>query len=398
MTRGTRDFRGPSTSKIRTFFENGSTYYESTLGMNTNKGWYQMIDPMKTPGTKFVPGRFAVNPVTITKYSSSSTPGTLLIPYSRGWGLGYEWTGDLIASVTTSSCDTSPGWSDPTAAERCKIKAYAKMNSPSSDLGLLLAEAKETLGMMINPLNGARSLIMQMVKGGSRRWKNPVKYMADQWLEYRYGILPAVSDFNMLRERFRSKTQFDISKLFRESSRFTQNPAVTAVPSGAVVAQYIQVMKEVETSYKRFTVATVYYSRTTPPSADTGAGLHDLPSLIWELVPFSFVVDWAFNTGDFLRAKVQNPSCAPLGMSISHVEERRVTTRCQYATHPSHSGKFFGTDSQYSEEQKTLKRVFSTGLPALPSVNPTIMNLNRGLDSLSLAWAPATQALQKFRR
>lgn len=291
MVRGSRDFRGTASSMVTFTNSDGSTHHTQTIGSAKTLGWFQAIDPMKIAGTKFIPGKFSVNPVTITKYTSESTPGSVVIPYIPGWGSGFKWTGDLIASVMTSSCQQYAGWSDPTAAERCKIKAYANMNTPNSDLGLLLAEAKETLAMMINPLAGARGLIMKMVKGSNRRRKNPVKFLADQWLEYRYGILPAVSDIEMLKGLFNKRTSFDVTKLFRESGRETKNPLVTTEDSPSAPWYGVQVMAGKEMAYKRFTVATVYYNRTTHPRADTGAGLHDLPSLIWELVPFSFVVD-----------------------------------------------------------------------------------------------------------
>lgn len=381
------------------------TVYDKTISSgptNTSPkiGYWQFINPLPVKGQRFRPGYFKVNPVTIAKWSGTSQSGVISIPAGKAVGLeGYLWTGDIAASIFGSHCPQYyplTGLTDGLAANRCITRAYAGMNAPSSDIGMLFAEANETLSMLFNPLKGARNLIKKMVKGSPKT--NFMKHAADQWLEYRYGIMPAVLDAQMLRNRFNNQAHFDATKLFRSSAREDSYPTVTTTPFSGQYNPNLAVKGAVDKTVQMKTVATLYYKRSSNPYNDIGISYWDIPNLVWEKIPFSFCVDWVFNIGDWLRSHVTNPNCSPLGTCLSF---KNITVWRAMITHAWHTwfpNEYVSVKSEYTEVYETLERALNTSAPTFPSVNKEIANLNRTLDSLSLLWRPAEQALTKFRR
>jgi hypothetical protein len=135
-------------------------------------------------------------------------------------------------------------------------------------------------------------------------------------LEYQYGFLPLVSDLyglqQQLKDGFRNKDQ-----LFKVSRQVTSalNPRDFISPVAGSLT-----LKEV-TGQAAQVVKVVYYQKVSNESL---AGLEQLgltnPALIaWELVPFSFVIDWLIPIGTFLEALT-----ATLGMSFTGGYEDRI--------------------------------------------------------------------------
>lgn len=196
------------------------------------------------------------------------------------------------------------------------ISAYDKLKGSAQDqaeLAVSIIEARQALGMMTNRLlslvtfarrlrrgdiaGAARHLGVMRPRGSSRR-----KKFADLWLEYSFGWKPLVQDIYTTVDVLQSPfTSGKISGGYKFA--WSYSPNVTAPYSRNWVTNgvsYLRMGAEV-----RIDNPNLYLANQL--------GLTNPASVAWELVPFSFVVDWFSNVGqvlalgtDFLGLSVTN--------------------------------------------------------------------------------------------
>jgi hypothetical protein len=126
--------------------------------------------------------------------------------------------------------------------------------------------------------------------------KSGREFAASTWLEIKYGWKPLLNDtYNASESMARAmsdNSSSDIRTLGTGSSRF---PYTFVSSSG---------LKGFATGERKVSAKYVIYSRVSNPSLRTAAGLGlTNPAIFaWELLPFSFVVDWFVPVGDVLNS------------------------------------------------------------------------------------------------
>lgn len=147
----------------------------------------------------------------------------------------------------------------------------------------------------------------------SDRGKSAADVVGNAHLTYRYGIMPIIYDLDALKKLWEEgvgSTHYFVVKGLTKRKNTRREAKGTA-------DEY-----EVDDNYQvRFKACYKVDSRRLAMLSLLGAT--DLLGTIWELVPYSFVVDWALNIGDFLRGLQ-----APIGMSYfgGHVSVKGTTT------------------------------------------------------------------------
>jgi hypothetical protein len=63
--------------------------------------------------------------------------------------------------------------------------------------------------------------------------------------------------------------------------------------------------------------ACVYYSVTDLGLPTHGGTMYDVPAYLWERLPYSFVVDWTFKVGQYLRSIQYKPGFQWLGSCVT---------------------------------------------------------------------------------
>lgn len=180
--------------------------------------------------------------------------------------------------------------SDP--SERMRVMADVVSKS-AFDVDLLtnLAESKETLSLLIDLINGIRKPLESIQKIARNTRKNPLKQGSEAWLMYRYGIMPVIYSvqdaIKLLKQRgflyqtFRSKGSSDLKFPNRDMS----------IP-------HIYNMGAASLTYRG--TGKVYYGSE---ALRLISRISVNPVLTaWELVPWSFVVDWFVDVSGFIRA------------------------------------------------------------------------------------------------
>lgn len=193
------------------------------------------------------------------------------------------------------------------------IEALANANSNSWDLGTFAAEFNKTVSM-INGFKGnvfrrAQNIVDQM----SKRTKNPYRTansvftaFSESWLEYRYGwrtLAYDLQDIHGSLERLASLTSkpnrgasytANVDTFSQNASSGLYNNPGTTPSMFATLCSYDAVYSQVRTKWARGTVML--------EAVANELAFIDPLTTAWEIVPFSFIVDWFVNIGDLIKA------------------------------------------------------------------------------------------------
>lgn len=193
--------------------------------------------------------------------------------------------------------------------------------------------------------------------------------VASLWLNYRYNIMPIVYTVDDAFEAINAS--FGIYSTVRD--RVTDgDPSLPEFPGWT------------RSGTSSLTERCVVKRRYTTENKQRGIASTlsmDIPTTIWELIPYSFVIDWFVNVGDYISAS--------LGSDF-HLEQAS-----------SYSWKMTAsmTYSQPSTGQKTLLNVEGYNRTVInPNnylglcVDPNL-NLSRILDALALSWGKGRRLL-----
>ena len=183
-----------------------------------------------------------------------------------------------------------------------------------------------------------KKLAGPMVKGRHSSSTDAVSAFANAWLEYRYAIRPLVFEMKSCLEA--------LKKIITKKSRQTARGKDVVLEDNSSIVTHTY-SKPVSTT------VTATYRRTVKSAITCRAGVlfqieDDLDALLavwgidqplesaWELVPFSFIIDWFFSVGDTISAWSVNPSLTPLA---SWTTFRHITSESRTSLSFSMSNK-----------------------------------------------------------
>lgn len=162
------------------------------------------------------------------------------------------------------------------------------IRSIAEDLLKILRTLKSRFGK--NVMSSAQSLSPLDLLRHPERW---LRKFGDEWMTYRYGIMPLVYSYRDLMKNLNRGQEVKT----RKSRNIT--PAYTNQSLPAPNTRY-WVKDTVGSVHVR---GTVFQHFTSDEVARlSGIGSNPLVTA-WELIPYSFVIDWFVNVGDYIAAR-----------------------------------------------------------------------------------------------
>lgn len=212
--------------------------------------------------------------------------------------------------------------------EHAKTQVLAKLNT-TYDLLTELAEGKDSiatvaslLNALANPLTAFKkekdNLYKAFHRGELKTYSHLSKRVADAWMTYRYGIGPIIMSIQDILKTIKLKDAvFHTERSFGsvDVKDFESNPIIK--PS-----RYLH--DTISGSIQIRAIGKDGYSVNTELILTDLIGFNPLVTA-WEKIPYSFVIDWALNVGDFLNAAVG---------SLSSFSDQRV---CSYSVKQSYT-------------------------------------------------------------
>lgn len=276
--------------------------------------------------------------------------------------LGYESFRGAIAQFYTTSTSTSdgpigtpidqfPGNVDFNTALN---RSYAKLKDNlynTAGLGVDLVEYRQSVSMIVSTCysltkafrqvkalrfgDAAKTLRMKFIPKGVD-WR---KSVGSNWLEFHFGWEPLVKDIHEALDVWINPVNHFSNAKERAGYHFNSPVSVDDYGSGSLTTSM---------SGRIFTqqgVRAAVITNATQHRLEQ-FGISNPASLAWEVVPFSFVVDWFANVGTFLSSYTDFA-----GMDLQGAYKTKgykITTTASYRNNPGYAPLFKSWNVKYS--------------------------------------------------
>jgi hypothetical protein len=330
----------------------------------------KVITDVVTPGFysllecgKFLP----LNPVDIRTTTETRIPGT------GTHSSGFNGTCYLDQSIGPSWALTPwtvvvPG-DDPTITAQVVNAAIADAKSAVFDALTWAAELKKTAAMFRDRWSKVNGFAIKAAararrKARSRGLRNPAAILdlfTSYWLEYRYGWRPLMYDVRNAVKAL--QTSFDEKSICRGSSTTQVDLSDSLTYTGNVGALSYSVTEIL-------TGSRIYRGKAWAEPLGNGA-IYGFDPIVtaWELVPYSFVVDWFIGVGTWLEAVSPFSGAKLLGSMVSIKDDYELT---QYTTLSWASSTESGGDTGRETRLKVKRYTRVPDPGTLPSWNPRL--------------------------
>lgn len=346
-------------------------------------------------------GEIFNNPFESVRESRSNTWSGAIIQDTQAYGTAirwYEWThGFFIPGVS--------GWSfnfRQQLEEAC-TEAAARVENTVVDGTVEVGEARETMRLFeAGTWNLRRQIEKELAFAKRKGYRFPgsavgAQVLANNWLLYRYGISPFVrslhdilvvgSKIQTRRETSRGAGQTGGA----ERNLLTQTETLGFGMSGTAYRNL---------DWKVSTRAGILYERRNFTNR-YGFSLANVPSTIWELTPYSFVVDWFVNTGDFIRALTPRISSVRLAtwhgfkLEVSEVYTVQYTNPAgpRYSLHKAQTGEF----ARQTVHQRRLPYILAPTLYIRENALRKVLTSPRIVDAFALTSQLLFRLLSRVR-
>jgi hypothetical protein len=217
---------------------------------------------------------------------------------------------------------------------QCSTEVLSKRGRSDSDLWESMAEYKQTLDLLKNPLDKIRSLSSQLLQSSSTvAGRRLLKEVSGGYLLYRYGVIPLMKDIESIINSLKKVTgkQRKTSRSFG-SLTARQTTSGTSSWNGASFSYTAKVTDTVNLRCMSLDEVDLSFI------GNLGFSFKGLVTLPWELTGYSFVADWFLNIGDFLGSKAPSLGYNQLG---SCMVTNRVTATSYEVTGTGYSDPFW---------------------------------------------------------
>ncbi len=266
----------------------------------------------------------------ISEGKAGSNPGFISAERTQLTGAGRgqiritQMRGDLCSYTNISPSD--PTHEIESVKNEVKLKIVDQIRSACTSLqGMVaLGEMGETLRL----INGTAKAIdartrsyLQAVINHSRSSRRhslgrKLDWIAKRWLEYSFGVKPLISDVKDAAKalaRLQNYRSPRVNVRYSAGSAYGVGAPITVNRSSGLINLKIQVRQTNEFNYRIYGVVGIQphsptqYARN-PILDEMGFRLDEFFPTMWELIPYSFLVDYFTNIGGMINAASLNTS------------------------------------------------------------------------------------------
>lgn len=372
-----------------------TNYYSDPVGSQT------VTSDVVTPGfaKRSARGEIINNPYTSTRNTVNQSG--LTVEWSSVGANRLEGWVTLPYKIVLAGFPFLEGLTD-TLAHNHAVNA-ANANVTPNDAMLLVAGAElgktadmvRGLGGVVNNFSSAVWAALRRTKNSRSRNIRDAQAIADAWFTTRYGILPTVSDLNGSIKALRNQWRYNERVTARGSATVSDSNSgvLSAYWRGPVTSQW---------TVKRNTVyrAGVLYEPTgdlnSQLATSLGLSVTDLVPTAYELVPFSFVLDWAFDVGTWLRAVSPKPGARCLS-SWTTVEQTATFDASPSQVSVVESGWTGGGGGGHYMHEIHVKSRSPSATPTAPGYGSGL-SFNKSLDIALFSFRNCAHVLSSIGR
>lgn len=243
-------------------------------------------------------------------------------------------------------------------ANKCIKRLPSRMNGENFNLPVFLAEARKSVDMILSATTKINTVIKRVqervnnrhgrringtyvpfVKGREAWQKDMDLSIGNMWLEYRYGWRLLCKDIYDAMKAIHSlynsslKQRVSCSAVETTSRTFVQSGLVNGGYTGYLAPQQWDVRVTENCTFT--TKYTIYYKDNNPSLGTLQQfGISNPLLLAWELIPYSFVVDWFVPVGDFLQGLDAFLGKSFLAGTVSYTYDEKKTFMASNLRYP----------------------------------------------------------------
>lgn len=296
----------------------------SILG-TTTEWWFNSDIQTSTKVSSTTPGflskkrsELPFNPYTQTYRRETRSNGLF-----GGWtatGAYYGWSGNCFPAASQWGLQPLPYASADEAERQALYRLFDRLKDSKVNLAQAFAERKQTVSLLSSSVNRLASAALAIRRGNlkhalnlfgqpyngkllKREIKPSRDNLANYWLEYSFGWRPLLGDIygsaELIADTFIRSPKTSVSatgSCTRRESDYVLGQAYVGTGSKDNFEHAISISERVVRYVIEFEVDS--YTQQTL----SATGITDPATLAWELVPYSFVVDWFLPVGDYLSA------------------------------------------------------------------------------------------------
>lgn len=274
--------------------------------------------------------------------------------------------------------------------EQSLVGAHAKASGSIAQLLVTAGEFQKTLDMIIGVKKRFADRLISVLRSPSKKkgFKNALTATGDTWLEYRYGWRPFVNDIDNIWEAF--NTDFVSTKTYRDHFIVDQVDVNDDLPTSRTMVG-AHTMHSKMYCKANTKVKTVVLYRVNPGflnEVNYRFGLNSVLSTAWELLPFSFVVDWFLTIGDWLTQLENKNMIEVVGACTSTKIYRTGQTYLDKTEVRNVGSSAFAYSSSFPTNltaRTDYKRMINLQLPAFPGLNFKPLKTSHKIDAFFLA-------------
>lgn len=406
---------GPAIVQIDT--PGGTSYFNA--GVNWS-GEYKRITDEVHPGfsERKKKGFIMIGDLDVYSVSRTNSQGSASLGTHPSWG-SRKLTGDLAGLLERSIVPPNlvNGLNDPRVLRMESLaiaEMYAKVEEAALLGGEMLGTLAQTVSMLRRPFSGAVKLLTNI--HGRKTWLlrnqprlTSARASAQAWLEQRYGWGPLIGDsFAILEEAGKIADKMKGQRLSvrdRKSAKlssttpWTFGPGVVPGTHGARCTARREIIIRVGAGVF---VNVSPRSFSSQLAKSLGLDAASVPATLYELMPFSFVADWAVNMGTWLQAVTPKPGVKYLGgWTTSVVETYDTISDCScFVTVDTAPKTTFTASFAGSGSKSTLirRRKHVTGPPlSHPTLKGNFLTTVQTIDACSLLLNPVRRLLSELK-
>jgi len=389
---------------IQSFTRPGSIQGEaSSITEMCTDGWLEAI----------AQGQIIMGEMTLTKEKRTAGSAFHRMIYPQNF-VDETLVGDLTAYVQTAAARPSTS-ADPVDEAwirgLAQVDAMSRANQGDMYSGESIAQLGTTIRMLRSPLKGVNRLLNKMIFRRAKLHElgtgNILKATQDAWLEGRYGFKPLMFDIESIASALMLNPALQKRRLV---VRATQNWSSTTetgfagVRLGGDFNHYRATGSYTKKVLLRANAGIII--DLEPMSLEDnllrvfGFRCRDLPSTLWALVPFSFVVDWFFNFDKWLQAFLPAPQVVVKATWNTLVSE--VSVSCNEGTlvrDPLYTGypSTYGVYGASVESKTIIRRSPNPFTMVPPMLTGKPLSLTHSIDAMALLSQSALTGLDAMK-
>lgn len=352
-----------------------------------------------------------MGPLDLYKSTRSHTDGELKGTVPE-WGETWTHRGDMIDGIESSLTFPSITGDAAAMSQIALIKAYAEMKRSSIMSGEVLSDLGRTVGMLKHPFRSSQQLIRKMnlrkLKYLKKSGSNAAQAISNAWLEHRFGWQPIFNDIAtiVIDAKKIKATMGEKNLVARATERNTGRFQVPFAQrnGGGQFSSHRYTGSATSTQEVSASAGIIYdlASRSKADSAEQVLGTRtmDIVPLVWEKIPYSFVVDRFVNVGDWLQAVTPDPFITVKRSWTTYVirESRDYSATAEFTVKTtSPQRKLTGSAGSSTWSYVHVVRVIDPQLSITPVLTLKPLSTLQQADHMALTAGAILRSLKEFK-